>query len=75
MAPLEVTFEVCDGDVWIDPENVAWNVVGPDPNDNNDVFLQRTVTTSVPARDLVRTWRRMGETHPNFDTPFGHDEA
>jgi hypothetical protein len=57
--PLRVAFVVEKDDVWIDPDGVAWYVKSTDAL--NGVHLQRTVTTDVDPRELVRKWRKMGE--------------
>lgn len=66
MAKTEVTFVVEEGDVWIDPEGIAWKVVRVDAF---IAYLERSSTNSVDMRNMVRTWRKMGDTHPNHTYP------
>ncbi len=56
--PFTVTFTITPGEVWIDPDNVAWyarQII------NGAVYLERTEGTNVDPKELVRTWRKMGD--------------
>lgn len=60
--PVQIFFTVNKGDIWIDPEGIAWKVTF---NDDLTTYLERKMTKQVVTRDMVRTWRMMGDTHPN----------
>lgn len=58
MTPTTVTFTVDVGQVWIDPDGVAWRVRFVDAT---AAHLERFVTDRRPLRDLVRGSRLCGD--------------
>ncbi len=56
--PLTVSFEIIEGQVWIDPDEVSWYVRHID---GDTVHLDRTVVTEIKAMELVRKWRQVAK--------------
>lgn len=58
--PVTVTFEVAEGQVWIDQQEVAWRIA---LIDGDIAHMERVAVEQRHVRDLVRNWRQMGDRH------------
>ena len=58
MESLVVSFEIREGDNWIDPDGIAWTVAFVD---GDTAHFSRKAVTEETAKTVARKWRKAGE--------------